>query len=74
MYQKTFKNFPGIESIEVVRRICGFDNQKSRFSDVFAVLSGTAHELMVPAKPPKTHPRPHLMPKEPTDLLNWSRR
>ena len=29
---------------------------------------------MVPAKPPNTHPRPHLMPKEPTDLLNWSRR
>ena len=40
----------------------------------FAVSSGTAHELMVPAKPPNTHPRPHLMPKEPTDLLNWCRR
>ena len=40
----------------------------------FAVFSGTAHELMVPAKPPNTHPRPHLMSKEPTDVLNWSRR
>ena len=29
---------------------------------------------MVPVKPPNTHPRPHLMAKEPTDLLNWSRR
>ena len=40
------------------------------FSSVFAVFSGTAHELMVPAKLPNTHPRPHLMPEESTDLFN----
>ena len=39
-----------------------------------AVFSGPAHELMVPAKPPNSHPRPHLMQREPTDLLNLSRR
>ena len=44
------------------------------FQVFFAVFSGTANEVMVPAKPRNTHPRPHLMPKEPTDLLNWSRR
>ena len=48
---------------------------KITFFRVFiAVSSGTAHELMLTAKPPNTHSRPHLMPKEPTDLLNWSRR
>ena len=51
-----------------------FDTQKSLFRAFFAVFSETAHELMVPVKPPNTHPRPHLMPKEPTDLLNWSGR
>ena len=57
--------------------ICGFDTQKSTcfgYFFFFAVFSGAANELMVPAKPLNTHPRPHLMPKEPTDLLNWSRR
>ena len=55
--------------------ICGFGTQKPTFSSVFfSVLSGTAHELMVPAKPRNTHPRPHLMPMEPTDLLNFPRR
>ena len=29
---------------------------------------------MMPAKPPNTHPRPYLMPKGPTDLLNWFKR
>ena len=53
-----------------------FCTQKSPFFKCFflAVFSVTAHELMVPAEPSNTHPRPHLMPKEPTDLLNWSRR
>ena len=76
MYKNPFEHFPWIESIEVARRkICGFDIQKSPlFGCFFAVFSGTAHELMVPVKPPNTHPRPHLMAKEPTDLLNWSRR
>ena len=36
----------------------------------FFDYSGTAHELMVLAKPPNTHPRPHLMQREQTDLLN----
>ena len=40
----------------------------------FAVFSGTAHELMVHAKPPNSHPSPYLMQKEPTDLLNLLRR
>ena len=40
----------------------------------FAVFSGTAHELMVPAWPSNTHPIPHLMQKESTDFLNLSRR
>ena len=40
MYQKAFKHFPLIESIEVARRtICGFDNQKSHFSEVFLRFS-----------------------------------
>ena len=39
----------------------------------FKVLSETAHELMVIRKPPNAHPRPHLMQKEPTDLLNFLR-
>ena len=29
---------------------------------------------MVPAYPPNTHPRPHLMRKEPTDFLKLPRR
>ena len=76
MYHKNFKRLPWLESKEVARAtICGFDSQKSPFFRIFfAVFSGTAHEPMVPAKPPNTHPRPHVMPKEPTDLLNWSRR
>ena len=44
------------------------------FSSFFCVFSGTAPELMVPAKPPNTHPKPHLMQKEPTDLLDFPRR
>ena len=40
------------------------------FRVFFAVFFGTAHELMVPAKLPNTHPRPYLMQKEPTNLLN----
>ena len=43
------------------------------FSVLFAVFAGTAHQLMVPAKPCNTHPKPHLMQKEPTDLLNFPR-
>ena len=46
MYLKNFKHFPWIESIEVARRrICSFDNQKSHFSDFFAVFSGTAQDF-----------------------------
>ena len=47
MYQKTFKHFPRIESIEVARRtISGFENQKSHFSEVFfTVFSGTAQDF-----------------------------
>ena len=44
------------------------------FRVLFAVFSETAHELMVPAKPPNTHPRPHLMQKDPIDLINLPRR
>ena len=66
---------PWLESIKVARpTICRFGTQKSLFSSVFAIFSRTVHELMVPAKQPNTHPRPHLMPKEPTDLLNLPRR
>ena len=55
--------------------MCGFGTQKSPFfGEFFAVFSGTANELMVHAKPHNTHHRPHLMRKEPTDLLNLSRR
>ena len=43
------------------------------FRVFFAVFSGTAHEIMVPAKPLNTHPSPYLTPKDPTDLLNLSR-
>ena len=71
MYHKNFKHLPWVESKEVARpTICGFDTQKSPlFLGVsFTVFSGTANELMVPVKPPNTHPRPHLMQKEPTDL------
>ena len=39
----------------------------------FKVFLETAHELMVIRKLPNAHPRPHLVAKEPTDLLNWSR-
>ena len=66
MYHKNLKHLPWVESIEVARpTICGFDTLKITFFRVFfAVFSGTAHELMVPVKPPYTHPRPHLIPKE----------
>ena len=77
MYHKNFQRFPWTESIEVARpTIFGFGTQKSPFFECFffAIFSGIAHELMVLAKPPNIHPRPHLMPKEPTDLLNLSRR
>ena len=47
---------------------------KITFFGCFTVFSGTAHELKVPAKPPNTHSRPHLMQEEPTDLLNLPRR
>ena len=40
----------------------------------FKILSEIAHELMVMRKPPNAHPRPYLMQKEPTDLLNLPRR
>ena len=43
---------------------------KITFSEYFAVFSGNALELMVPAEPPNTHPWPQLMQKEPTVLLN----
>ena len=76
MYHKNFKHLPRLESIEVARpTICGFGTKKITFFRVFfAVFSVTAHELLVAAKPPNINPRPHLMPKEPTDLLNLSRR
>ena len=44
------------------------------FRVFFAVFSCTGHELMVPAKPRNTYSRPHLIQKEPTDYLNFSRR
>ena len=76
MYHKNFQHFPRTESIEVTGpTICGLDTQKSHFFGVFfAVFSGTAHELMVPAQPPNTHPSPRLMQKEPRDLPNLLRR
>ena len=54
IHYKNFKRLPGVESIEVARpTICGFGTQTSPlFGYFFAVFSGTAHELMVPAKPP----------------------
>ena len=56
-------------------KILRFLYQKITFFTVFfALFSGTAHELMVPAKPRNTHPRPLLMQKVPTDLLNFPRR
>ena len=40
MYHKNSKYMPWVQSIEVARRkICGFDNQKSHFSDVFLRFS-----------------------------------
>ena len=55
--------------------ICGFGTQKNHiFSSFLTVFLGTVHDLMVPAKPRNTHPRLHLMQKEPTDLLNFPRR
>ena len=64
MYHKNFKYLPWVQSIEVARpTISGFDTQKSPFSGVFCGFSETAHELIVPAKPPNTHPKPHLMQK-----------
>ena len=74
MYHKKFKHLPWIESLKVSRpTICGFDTQKSPFSGVFfAVFSGTADELMVSSKPPSTHPRPHIMQKEPIDLAQFA--
>ena len=76
MYHKNVKHLPWLESIEVARTtICGFGTQISPFFECFfAFFSGTAHELMVPTEPLNTHPRSHLILKEPTDLLNWSRR
>ena len=57
MYHKNFQHLPWTESIEVAGpTIGGPDTQKSSFSVFFAVFSGTAHELMVPAQPPNTHP------------------
>ena len=44
------------------------------FRMFFVVFSGTAHELMVPAKPSNTQPTLNLMPKEPTDFLILFRR
>ena len=32
------------------------------------------YELMVPGQPPNTHPRSHIMQKEPTDFLNFPTR
>ena len=47
MYHKNFKHLPWIESIEVARpTICGFDNQKSPFSEDFlSVFSGTSQDF-----------------------------
>ena len=76
MYNENFKYLTWLDSTEVARpKICGFGTQKSPFFRVFfAVFSGSAHELMVPAKPRNALPRPHLMQKEPTDLLSFRRR
>ena len=41
---------------------------------LFKVLPETVHKLMVMSKPLNAHPRPRLMQKEPTDLLNVPRR
>ena len=48
--------------------------KKYLFRVFCAVFSGTAHELMVPAYAPNTHPRPHRIQNKPTDLLNFSSR
>ena len=76
MYHTNFKHLPWVERKEVARpTVCVFWYPKITFFRVFfAVFSGTALKLMVPAKPPNTHPWPHLMSKEQTDLLNSSRR
>ena len=41
---------------------------------IFKVFSETAHELMAMHKLPNSHPRPHLIQKEPIDFLNLPRR
>ena len=46
MFHKNFKHLPWIESIEVARRtICGFDNQKSHFSDMICGFLETAQDF-----------------------------
>ena len=46
MYHKNFKHLPWMESLEVATpKICGFNNQKSPLSDVFAVFSETAQDF-----------------------------
>ena len=76
MYHKNFKHLPWIESIEVAKpTIFLFWYPKITFFRVFfAVFSGTANEVMIPAWPPNTHPSPLLMQKEPTDFFNLPRR
>ena len=75
MHHRNFKHLPWIESIEVARpTIYGFHTQISPFLGCFfAVFSGNAHELMVPAKPNMPTLGHTLMQEEPTDLLNLSR-
>ena len=41
---------------------------------VFEGFLRNSHELIAMRRPPNAHPRPHLMQKEPTDLLNLPRR
>ena len=75
MYHKNFKHLPWTESIEVAGPIIGvFIPKNHLFRVFFVVFWGTAHELMVPAEPPITHLRPHVMQKEPIVLLNLPRR
>ena len=75
MYHKGFKHLSSLDSIEVAKpKIVVLIPKNHIFLVFFAVFSGTARELRVPTMPPNTRPRPHLMQKEPIDVLNFPRR
>ena len=68
IYSKNFNDLSWI-----LRKECNVQHFFAK-NHVLRGFSGTAHELMVMRKPPNANPRPQLMQKEPTDLLNLPRR